>query len=184
MPWRTVYIYECTYILVVYTVTYIQYIHMYICMYTYICQCMHIHVYLYWCINKLECIHKRTYTCMHSYVHICIHIHINTFSSTKVGPLGDIIKQFVSFFGKILIKKIKSTDRRIHTTLNSESSHYARWCHANAKRSEESLGQARDTSTHVTFNALNSTSSPRILESLLYCSMDARDEKKNLQMFG
>jgi len=41
----------------------------------------------------------------------------------------------------------------------------------------EEIGQARDTSTHVTFNALNSTSSPRILHSLLHCSLDARDEK-------
>jgi len=48
----------------------------------------------------------------------------------------------------------------------------------------EEMWQARDTSTHVTFNALNSTGSPRILDSLLYCSMDARDEKKNFQMFG
>ena len=48
----------------------------------------------------------------------------------------------------------------------------------------EEMGQARDTSTHVTLNALNSRSSPLILDSLLYCSMDARDEKKNLQMFG
>jgi len=40
------------------------------------------------------------------------------------------------------------------------------------------MGQARDTSTHVTFNALNSTSSPRILDSLLCSSMDAREEKK------
>jgi len=50
--------------------------------------------------------------------------------------------------------------------------------------SSEEMGQARDTSTHVTFNALNSTSSPRILDSLLCRSMDVREEKKNLQMFG
>jgi len=67
---------------------------------------------------------KSTYTYMHSYVYIYIHIYINTFSSTKVGPLGDIIEQFVGFFGKILIKKRKSTDRRIHTTLHSKSSNY------------------------------------------------------------
>ena len=30
----------------------------------------------------------------------------------------------------------------------------------------EEMGQARDTSTHVTFNALNLTSSPRILDRL------------------
>ena len=30
----------------------------------------------------------------------------------------------------------------------------------------EEMGQARDTSTHVTFNALNPTSSPRILDRL------------------
>jgi len=30
----------------------------------------------------------------------------------------------------------------------------------------EEMGQARDTGTHVTFNALNSTSSSRILDSL------------------
>jgi len=50
--------------------------------------------------------------------------------------------------------------------------------------SSEEMAQARDTSTCVTFNALNSTSSPRILDSLLYCSMDAREEKQNLQMLG
>ena len=32
--------------------------------------------------------------------------------------------------------------------------------------------------THVTFNTLNSTSSPRILDSLLCCSMNAREEKR------
>ena len=48
----------------------------------------------------------------------------------------------------------------------------------------EEMGQARDTSTHVTFNALNSSSSPRILHSLLCRSMNAREEKKNLQIFG
>jgi len=48
----------------------------------------------------------------------------------------------------------------------------------------EEMGQARDTSTHVTFNALNSTSSPRILDSLLCCSLDAREEKKNLHTFS
>ena len=48
----------------------------------------------------------------------------------------------------------------------------------------EEMGQARDTSTHVPFNALNSTSSPRILDSLLCRSMNAREDKKNLQMFG
>jgi len=40
------------------------------------------------------------------------------------------------------------------------------------------MGQARDTSTQVTFNALNSTSSPQILDSLLCSSMDAREGKR------
>ena len=42
----------------------------------------------------------------------------------------------------------------------------------------EEMGQARDTSTHVIFNALNSTSSPRILDSLLCRSMNAREKKR------
>jgi len=48
----------------------------------------------------------------------------------------------------------------------------------------EELGQARDTSTHVTFNALNSTSSPRILDSLFMLFDRREGGKKNLQMFG
>ena len=47
--------------------------------------------------------------------------------------------------------------------------------------SSEEMGQARDTSTCVTFNALNSTSSPRILDSLF---MLLEGEKMNLQMFS
>ena len=42
----------------------------------------------------------------------------------------------------------------------------------------EEMGQARDTSTHVTFNAVNSTSSLRILDSLLCRSMNAREKKR------
>jgi len=45
----------------------------------------------------------------------------------------------------------------------------------------EEMGQARDTSTHVTFNALNSTSSPRILDSLFLLFDRREGEKKNLQ---
>jgi len=48
----------------------------------------------------------------------------------------------------------------------------------------EEIGQARDTSTHVTFDALNSTSSPRIFDSLFMLFDEREGEKKNLQMFG
>jgi len=44
----------------------------------------------------------------------------------------------------------------------------------------EEMGQARDTSIHVTYNALNSTSSPRILDSLLMLLDRREGEKKNL----
>jgi len=42
----------------------------------------------------------------------------------------------------------------------------------------EEMGQARDTSTRVTFNALNSTSSPRILDSLFMLFDRRKGEKK------
>jgi len=44
--------------------------------------------------------------------------------------------------------------------------------------SSEEMGQARDTSTPVTFNALNSTSSPRILDSLFMLFDRHEGEKK------
>ena len=44
----------------------------------------------------------------------------------------------------------------------------------------EEMGQARDTSTHVTFNALHSIRSPRIFDSLLYCSIRMREMKNRI----
>jgi len=51
------------------------------------------------------------------------------------------------------------------------------WTFALLNTSEE-MGQARDTSTHVTFNVLNSTSSPRVLHSPLILIDGTRGTKK------
>ena len=64
-----------------------------------------------------------------------------------------------------------------------------RWASDSSERlalinTSEEMGQARDTSTHVTFNALNSTSSPRVLDSLFMVFDRRKGEKKNLQMLG
>jgi len=64
-------------------------------------------------------------------------------------------------------------------SLTSDSSERLALMH----KSEE-MGQARDTSTHVTCNALNSTSSPRILDSLFMLFNGREGGKKNLQIFG
>jgi len=71
--------------------------------------------------------------------------------------------QFVTAVTKISALKLKDSDFSERL--------------ASMNTSEE-MGQARDTSTHVTFNALNSTSSPRILNSLFTLFNGREDGKK------
>ena len=62
---------------------------------------------------------------------------------------------------------------------DSDSSEHLTWMNTS-----EEMGQGEDTSTHVTFNVLNSTLAPRLLRSLQIRGHKYGDGNKNLQMFG
>ena len=146
-------------------------------------------MHIYMCITRTRThthkhTHRQRYRQRHRQIiygtHLCKYIYVartDTDAYTGTENYTDI------WWCTHICKYIYASHTHAHTHKNTytDSDSSERLALINTS---EDMRQARDTSTRVTFNALNSTSSPRILDSLLCCSMDAREEKQNLQMFG
>ena len=103
---------------------------------------------------------------------MCTHLYVNTHIYTYISTH---ICSSIYMYIHIYIYIHTCTCVCVYISIYTYSDSSERWALMNTS---EEMGQARDTSTQVTLNALNSTNSPRILDSLLCCSMDAREEKR------